>query len=169
MTKGTNVCESILLYLKLYFKNERMVDFDLPCYIKKDNLEKYSEIIKKVKDENLSIVSHDYYHDKIVKILDPLTLTLHRLPYLPNDPEEHGERSPIYWAARNGHTEIVKILAPLADNPNAPYTDGRNPIYCAARYGHTEIIKILAPLADNPNTPNINGSTPIHWAACCGH
>ena len=28
--------------------------------------------------------------------------------------------TPIYWAASNGHTEIVKSLAPLTDNPNAP-------------------------------------------------
>ena len=44
-----------------------------------------------------------------------------------------------------GHTEIVKILAPLADNPNAPNNNGRTPIHWAARYGHTEIVKILTP------------------------
>ena len=54
--------------------------------------------------------------------------------------------------------EIVKILAPLADNPNAPdkyghtplhwghtSNDGDTPILRAAFYGHTEIVKILAP------------------------
>ena len=33
----------------------------------------------------------------------------------------------IQLAVNNGHTEIVKILAPLTDNPNAPNTDGETP------------------------------------------
>ena len=44
-----------------------------------------------------------------------------------------------------GHLEIVKILAPLTDNPNAPNECGQTPIYWATQYGHTEIVKILAP------------------------
>ena len=52
--------------------------------------------------------------------------------------------------------EIVKILAPLTDNPYAPDKDGTNMIHWAAGYGHTEIVKILAPLTDNPNAPNNN-------------
>ena len=47
--------------------------------------------------------------------------------------------------ARHGHTEIVKNLAPLADNPNAPNNIGETPIYCAAKNGLTEIVTILAP------------------------
>ena len=35
--------------------------------------------------------------------------------------------SPIHEAAWNGHIEIVKILAPLTDNPNAPNNDGKTP------------------------------------------
>ena len=42
---------------------------------------------------------------EIVKIFAPLTDN-------PNAPNNTGE-TPIYWAARNGHTEVVKILAPL--------------------------------------------------------
>ena len=33
--------------------------------------------------------------------------------------------TPIHEAAQNGHTEIVKILAPMTDNPNAPDKDGQ--------------------------------------------
>ena len=51
--------------------------------------------------------------------------------------------TPIYWAANNGHTEIVKILAPLTDNPNAPDKNGKTPIHWAAQIGHTETVKIL--------------------------
>ena len=64
---------------------------------------------------------------------------------------------------------MVKILAPLTDNPNAPRNDGKTPIYWAAYKGHTEIVKILAPLTNNPNVPNRDGRTPIHCAAEYGH
>ena len=42
-------------------------------------------------------------------------------------------------------TEIIKILAPLTDNPNVPDIYVRTPIFSAASNGHTEIVKILAP------------------------
>ena len=45
---------------------------------------------------------------------------------------------------------MVKILAPLIDNPNVPNETGRTPIYLAKYNGHAEIVKILAPLAENP-------------------
>ena len=41
--------------------------------------------------------------------------------------------TPIYWAAYNGHTEIVKLLAPLTDYPNAPNNKG----YFRNNYGET--------------------------------
>ena len=62
----------------------------------------------------------------------------------PNAPNKNGE-TPILWAAINGHTEIVIILA-----PNAP---GYTPIYWAESNGHTKIVKILVSLTDNPNSP----------------
>ena len=36
----------------------------------------------------------------------------------PNAPDRDGN-TPIYQAALNGHTEIVKILVPLTNDPNA--------------------------------------------------
>ena len=75
----------------------------------------------------------------------------------------------LYVAAEHGHTEIVKILAHLTENPNAPNTDGETPICWAARHGHTEIVKILAPLTDNPNDTDEYGQTPIYMAAFYGH
>ena len=67
------------------------------------------------------------------------------------------------WStASYGHTDIVKILAQLTDNPNAPDNDRDTPIHEAAKNGHTEIVKILAHLTDNPNAP-------IFVAALRGH
>ena len=74
-----------------------------------------------------------------------------------------------YWAAYRKYTEIVNYLALLTENPNAPDEDGRTPIYWAAHNGHTEFVKILAPLTDNPNAPDDDGRTPIYWAAYHGY
>ena len=57
----------------------------------------------------------------------------------PNAPDENG-KTPIDWAAYNGHTEIVKILAPLTDNPNAPNWLGETPSSVAQ---NAEIRRIL--------------------------
>ena len=67
--------------------------------------------------------------------------------------------TPINLVAFHGHTEIVKFLAPLTDNPNAPIL-GHTPIYMAAREGHSKIVKLLSQFTDNPNAPNRDGKTP---------
>ena len=72
--------------------------------------------------------------------------------------------TPIHLAARCGHTEIVKILAPLSDNPNAN-NNGTTPIHDAALNRHTSIFKILVPLTENPNAPNKWGKySNIFWS-----
>ena len=106
------------------------------------------------------------WHNEIVKILPPLTDN-------PNAPNKNGEtpiiwaanlgpfdaqsqygETPIYWATIMGYSEIVKILVPLTDNPNAPDNYGETPIYVATINGHTQIVKILAALTDKPTTSN---------------
>ena len=65
--------------------------------------------------------------------------------------------------------EIVKILAPLTENPIAPNKYGNTSIHTATQNGHIEIVKFLASFTDNPNAPNKDGETPIYWAANYGH
>ena len=67
-----------------------------------------------------------------------------------------GGLPPIYLAARNGHTEIVKfLLADKVENPNAPLPNGWTPLHAAVRFGHTEIVKIL-----NDKVENLNSAIP---------
>ena len=68
-----------------------------------------------------------------------------------------------------GDIEIVKILAPLIEDPNFQDEDGDTPINLAASYGRTEIVRILAPLSENPNAPNRHGITPIRSASVLGY
>ena len=48
--------------------------------------------------------------------------------------------------------DIVKIVAPLTDNPNAPNKWGYTPIYCARKKGYTEIIEIIK-ILESSKTP----------------
>ena len=87
----------------------------------------------------------------------------------PNAP--YDGRTPIHIAANRGHTEIVKFLADIVENPNSAMPNGVTPIHLAAGRGHIDIVKILAPLTGNPNTPT---NTPIplyptHFARRHGH
>ena len=77
--------------------------------------------------------------------------------------------APINYAAREGHTEIIKIVSHLTDNPKALDDNGQTPIHLAAANGHTEKVKILTSLTDYPNALDDNGLTPIYWAAADPH
>ena len=61
------------------------------------------------------------------------------------------QTTPITKAIMKGHLNIVKLLAPLVDDPNFIPNSSLTNIYMAADLGHIEIIKILAPLTQNPN------------------
>ena len=68
-------------------------------------------------------------------------------------------RTPIHFAASNGHSNVVEFLAPLAakcsyditDMPNAPDYLGRTPVQYAAESGYSNVIKIFASLPDPHN------------------
>ena len=80
----------------------------------------------------------------------------------------HNFQCPFYKmytkALKQDDLEVVKLLAPLLDNPNAPNIFGDTPIYLAAKKGNVNLIKILAPLTKNPMTPNNDGDSPMHAA-----
>ena len=80
----------------------------------------------------------------------------------PNEAVANGF-TPIYVAAQNGHLEVVKVLASIIENPNAP-ADGFTPIYIAAEMGHLEIVKLLASKSDDFYSLMPNGFTPIQIA-----
>ena len=104
-----------------------------------------------------------YGNEGIVQMLAPLT------DDNPNQSLNGNVGTLIYLAASKGHTEKVKILAALTDNPNATDVDGVTPMHKAAEFGFTDVVKILAPLTDNPNVPNVYWETPIFLAAKNGH
>ena len=90
------------------------------------------------------------------------------------DPEWGGfgcNRTPLSWAAREGHDGVVKVLLERKDvNPDQADTDGRTPLSWAAGNGQEGVAKMLLEREDaNPNQADADGRTPLSWAAWGGH
>ena len=144
-------------------------------------LSKFSALSKKNQKDWMKVIQSVKNTDKENAIIVYLQWNLKKdglmdLPCYSSSAVQDDFMKKIFSAAWSGHTEIVKILAPLTENPNAltvnpnsPNINGSTPIYWAACYGHTEIVKILAPLTDNPNASYNYGRTPIFGAAINGH
>ena len=62
------------------------------------------------------------------------------------------ERSPLYIAFLEGHTEIVELLLNNKADPNIYVMKRESPLYIASRHSHTEIIELLL---NNKAEPNI--------------
>jgi len=78
-------------------------------------------------------------------------------------------RTPLHWAAKHGHAEVVRKLIQHGANPAAQTSDGRTPLHWAASRGHETVSKTLLLDAHvNAETPDDNGWTALHWAACSG-
>ena len=80
-------------------------------------------------------------------------------------------RTPLAWAADNGHEEVVKILLGREEvNPNKQDNYGQTPLTYAAWNGREGVVKMLLRREGvNPNKPNNDGRTPLSYAAWSGH
>ena len=79
--------------------------------------------------------------------------------------------TPLAWAARNGHDEMVKMLLEQEEiDPDKPDNSGQTPLSRAAGGGHKGVVHILlARRGVNPDGPNNYGLTPLLCAAQNGH
>jgi len=83
----------------------------------------------------------------------------------------HSGRTPLAWAAGNGHEGMVNILllqAGVKPDKLDIYCD--TPLLRASKRGHEEVVKrLLAREEINVNNPDQNGSTPLSLAAQGGY
>ena len=95
-------------------------------------------------------------------------MLLERQDVDPNLEDTKDRRTPLAWAARNGHERVVKMLLERTDlNPNqGDIKYCQTPLSPAARGGHEEIVKMLLQRGDvNPNQADTRtGRTPLSWA-----
>ena len=131
LTKNTNLETNVILYIKKVIKIGHIVD--VPCYIEDD-------VVKKATASSFE-EAWEQKDAGVLQILAPLTKKFNTLKFK------------FAYGYGYGNINIVKVLAPLIENPNAPPPLGRTPIHWAAYYGHLDVIKFVAPLTENPNAP----------------
>jgi cytohesin len=66
--------------------------------------------------------------------------------------------SPLYCAAKNGHTDIVRELLAHGAAPDPSDPSDTAPLVVASRDGRGEAVEALLAAGANPNRPNLNGS-----------
>ena len=75
--------------------------------------------------------------------------------------------SPLAWAARNGHEEVVKMLLGREEvDPDEPNNYGQTPLFYAAEMGNEEVVKLLLGREEvNPDCADNGGRAPLSYAA----
>jgi ankyrin repeat protein len=90
-----------------------------------------------------------------------------------NAKDGHG-RTPLFWAAENGHKPVVKLLLETGQvEVDSKEYDGRTPLSFAAENGHDAVVKLLIETGqvevDSREWWKYGSLTPLSWAAQNGH
>ncbi|GAM42216.1 hypothetical protein TCE0_043f15975 [Talaromyces pinophilus] len=99
------------------------------------------------------------------------------------DAKDYFGRTPLSWAAENGHEAVIKLL--LDKNADVEVTDGlgqtplsqaaindeygQTPLSWAAEKGHEAVVKLLLDKNADVDSKDKHGQTPLSWAANHGH
>ena len=87
------------------------------------------------------------------------------------DHEDGTGRTPLAWAAINGHERVVKILLERGNaDPNRTDKSNLAPLWWATIKGHEGVVKLLLERENvDPNHPDVCDRTPLGNAALIGH
>jgi ankyrin repeat protein len=90
---------------------------------------------------------------------------LDRHPHLAAAADGRGDQ-PIHHAARNGDTEVVRLLIEHGADINARNTRGHTVLYCAGGHGHLGTVRLLLDAgADRDAKFTHDGKTLMEWLA----
>ena len=83
------------------------------------------------------------------------------------------KRTPLHYAAEEGHRPVVELLIKNGANVNLKddETDarGETPLHLAAAKGHVPVVELLIKNGANVNAKDADGGTPLHSAAGNGY
>ena len=76
-------------------------------------------------------------------------------------------RTALFFAAANGHLEIVELLLEKEADPDIANAQGNTALHWACARGESGTVAWLSTEAgSDPNAVNSEGATPLHAAAC---
>ena len=75
----------------------------------------------------------------------------------------------LHQAARFGHLEIVKFIAPMIEDKNPKNENGATPLHYAALLGHKEVVKYLVTVVADKHPIDCSGRSPGYLAIQNGH
>jgi ankyrin repeat protein len=82
------------------------------------------------------------------------------------DTKDSNNRTPLSWAAENGHEAVVKLLLEKGADLETRSQSGQTPLSWAARQGDEAVVKLLLEKgADLETRDSMYGQTPLSWAA----
>jgi len=85
------------------------------------------------------------------------------------DAEDDTKKTPLHWAAWNGHIEIARLLIKRGAQVDAEDKYKQTPLHMAAYNGHTGVARLLIERGAQVDAVNADKQTPLHWAAKNGH
>ena len=83
--------------------------------------------------------------------------------------KDSAQRTPLSWAAENGHEAVVKLLLAKSADIEAKSGFGQTPLSKAARNGHEAVVKLLLAKGADIEARDNYCRTPVSLAAQYGH
>ncbi|XP_047379228.1 ankyrin repeat domain-containing protein 23 isoform X2 [Sciurus carolinensis] len=87
------------------------------------------------------------------------------------DPNAHDklDRTPVFWACRRGHLDILKLLLNQGAQVNARDKIWSTPLHVAVRTGHSNCLEHLIECGAHVDAQDKEGDTALHEAVRHGH
>uniref|UniRef100_T1J3B5 Protein kinase domain-containing protein n=1 Tax=Strigamia maritima TaxID=126957 RepID=T1J3B5_STRMM len=85
-----------------------------------------------------------------------------------NQGDDHGF-SPLHWASKEGHTNLVELLIYRGARVNATNMGDDTALHLATAHGHREIVHKLLKNKADINAINEHGNTSLHYACFWGY
>uniref|UniRef100_A0A182NEL8 ANK_REP_REGION domain-containing protein n=1 Tax=Anopheles dirus TaxID=7168 RepID=A0A182NEL8_9DIPT len=84
-------------------------------------------------------------------------------------PSQEDRATPLFIAAQNGHSLVLKLLLAAGASADAARNDGATPLWIAAQMGHDHVVKILLHNGAFIDAVRCDGATALFKAAHKGH